>query len=143
MHDDSRATPRRILVADDDVDTRESMAMLFSLEGHSVYTASDGQQTMQRIQELKPEVALIDISMPGLDGYEVARRIRAQPWGRDLTLVALTGWDRESDRALAREVGFDVRMVKPVDLDKLMDLIVHLPKPGGTKGPGNSSPRHR
>jgi CheY-like chemotaxis protein len=74
-------------------------------------------------------VALLDIGMPKLDGYEVARRIRAQPWGRSMTLVALTGWGQESDRRRSGEAGFDSHMVKPLDLDKLMELLGRLPVP--------------
>ncbi len=71
-------------------------------------------------------MALLDIGMPLLDGYEVARRIRAQPWGKAITLVALTGWGQDSDRRRSREAGFDSHLVKPLDLDKLTDLLASL-----------------
>jgi DNA-binding response OmpR family regulator len=74
-----------------------------------------------------PEVALLDIGMPLLDGYEVARRIRAQDWGKAVTLVALTGWGQESDRCRSREAGFDTHLVKPLDLEKLTALLERLP----------------
>ena len=84
----------------------------------------DGPESAERNL---PEVALLDIGMPKLDGYEVARRIRAQPWGRRITLVALTGWGQESDRRRSGEAGFDSHLVKPLDLDKLTELLGRLP----------------
>jgi CheY-like chemotaxis protein len=135
-NDDRRTTPRRILVADDSGDTLESLAMLLTLEGHSVYTASDGQQTLERAEQHRPDIALLDIGMPGLDGYEVARRIRAQPWGKHITLVALTGWGQESDRARSRDAGFDTHLVKPVDLDLLMELLARAPTYAAESGSG-------
>jgi signal transduction histidine kinase len=122
-----RAAPRRILVADDNLDTRESLALLLSLEGHSVYTASDGQQTLERAEEYRPDVALLDIGMPGMDGYEVARRIRARPWGGRITLVALTGWGQDADRIRSHDAGFDSHLVKPVDLDKVINVLARTP----------------
>jgi signal transduction histidine kinase len=125
---DLHSSPRTILVADDNADTLESLATLLSLEGHSVHTASDGRQTLERAERHHPEVALLDIGMPGLDGYEVARRIRAQPWGRRMTLVALTGWGQESDQSRSRAAGFDSHLVKPVDLKLLMQLLSCAPR---------------
>ena len=77
-----------------------------------------------------PEVALLDIGMPRLDGYEVARRIRAQEWGKSVTLVALTGWGQDSDRRRSQEAGFDTHLVKPLDLDRLTALLAQLPAQG-------------
>jgi signal transduction histidine kinase len=118
-------TPRKILVADDNVDSLESLAMLLETAGHTVYTAVDGRQTLECAERHLPEVILLDIGMPLIDGYEVARRIRAQPWGQGITLVALTGWGRESDRQLSREAGFDSHLVKPVGLDGLTRAVAH------------------
>jgi CheY-like chemotaxis protein len=123
MNEDARVTPRRILVADDNADALESLAMLLQLGGHSVYTAGNGQQTLESAERYHPEVALLDIGMPEPDGYEVARRIRAQPWGQDMTLVALTGWGQDSDRRLSEEAGFDSHLVKPVDLEDLTEVL--------------------
>jgi signal transduction histidine kinase len=114
---------RRILVADDNQDTLESLAMLLTLSGHCVHTAGDGQQALERTAQHQPEIALLDIGMPGMDGYEVARRIRAQQWGRPITLVALTGWGEESARVRSREAGFDTHLVKPVDFDELTRVL--------------------
>ncbi|MEA3180804.1 MAG: hypothetical protein QOI59_4327 [Gammaproteobacteria bacterium] len=124
------ATPqirRRILVADDNSDALESLATLLELGGHEVFSAANGALALESAERNLPEVALLDIGMPKLDGYEVARRIRAQPWGRRITLVALTGWGQESDRRRSGEAGFDSHMVKPLDLDKLTELLERLP----------------
>jgi signal transduction histidine kinase len=118
---------RRILVADDNSDALESLATLLELSGHEVFSAANGALALESAERHLPEVALLDIGMPKLDGYEVARRIRAQPWGRRITLVALTGWGQESDRRRSGEAGFDSHLVKPLDLDKLTALLKRLP----------------
>jgi signal transduction histidine kinase/ActR/RegA family two-component response regulator len=123
-------TQRRILVADDNNDALESLATLLQLSGHEVYTAANGAMALESAEAHRPEVALLDIGMPKLDGYEVARRIRAQPWGQRITLVALTGWGQDSDRRRSQEAGFDSHLVKPLDLDKLMELLAALPVAG-------------
>jgi len=120
-------TRRRILVADDNSDALESLAMLLELGGHEVYTASNGVLALESAERHQPDVALLDIGMPELDGYEVARRIRSQPWGRSITLVALTGWGQESDRRRSGEAGFDSHLVKPLDLEQLSRLLAELP----------------
>jgi signal transduction histidine kinase len=118
---------RRILVADDNSDALESLATLLELGGHEVFSAANGALALECAERHLPEVALLDIGMPKLDGYEVARRIRAQPWGRGITLVALTGWGQDSDRRRSGEAGFDSHLVKPLDLDKLTELLGRLP----------------
>lgn len=131
LDSDSRAEAvqvrRRILVADDNADALESLATLLELGGHEVFTAANGALALESAERHMPEVALLDIGMPKLDGYEVARRIRAQPWGRQITLVALTGWGQDSDRKRSGEAGFDSHLVKPLDLDKLTVLLDRLP----------------
>jgi signal transduction histidine kinase len=131
-------TQRRILVADDNNDALESLATLLQLSGHEVYTAANGAMALESAEAHRPEVALLDIGMPKLDGYEVARRIRAQPWGQRITLVALTGWGQDSDRRRSQEAGFDSHLVKPLDLDKLTELLAALPVAGSgaTRGAG-------
>ena len=126
----STRTQRRILVADDNNDALESLATLLQLSGHEVYTAANGAVALESAEQHRPEVALLDIGMPKLDGYEVARRIRAQPWGQRITLVALTGWGQDSDRKRSQEAGFDSHLVKPLDLDKLTELLAALPVAG-------------
>jgi CheY-like chemotaxis protein len=118
-----RAPQRRILVADDNADARESLATLLSLNGHEVYKAEDGTDALERAERYRPDVALLDIGMPRANGYEVARHIRGQPWGRGMVLIALTGWGQESDRRRSHEAGFDSHLTKPVDplvLDELL-----------------------
>jgi signal transduction histidine kinase len=131
LHSDTGADAvqvrRRILVADDNSDALESLATLLELGGHEVFSAANGALALESAERHLPEVALLDIGMPKLDGYEVARRIRAQPWGRRITLVALTGWGQESDRRRSGEAGFDSHLVKPLDLDKLTALLKRLP----------------
>jgi signal transduction histidine kinase len=123
----SSTVRRRILVADDNSDALESLAMLLELGGHEVFSAANGALALESAERHQPEVALLDIGMPKLDGYEVARRIRAQPWGKNIVLVALTGWGQESDRRRSGEAGFDTHLVKPLDLDKLAELLRTLP----------------
>lgn len=111
--------PLRILVADDNVDSALSWSLLMEDAGHQVVTAHDGMAAVEAAERFRPQVALLDIGMPRLDGYEVARRIRAQGWGRDMVLVAVTGWGQARDRDLAREAGFDEHFTKPLDPDQL------------------------
>jgi len=129
----SRAVPavaRRILLADDNADALESLATVLRLRGHEVFSAANGALAFETAARHMPEVALLDIGMPRLDGYEVARRIRAQEWGKSVTLVALTGWGQESDRRRSQEAGFDTHLVKPLDLDRLTALLAQLPAQG-------------
>jgi signal transduction histidine kinase len=123
---------RRILIADDNNDALESLATLLQLSGHEVFTATNGGTALQSAERHQPEVVLLDIGMPLLDGYEVAKRIRAQPWGQRITLVALTGWGQDSDRRRSREAGFDSHLVKPLDLEILTDLLARLPSTSGS-----------
>jgi len=124
------AVSRRILLADDNADALESLATVLRLRGHEVYSAPNGAIALETAARHMPDVALLDIGMPLLDGYEVARRIRAQEWGKSVTLVALTGWGQESDRRRSQEAGFDTHLVKPLDLDRLTALLAQLPAQG-------------
>jgi CheY-like chemotaxis protein len=119
------ARPRRVLVADDNRDAAESLAEVLRMNGHDVALAFDGRMALQKFSELSPEIALLDIGMPGMSGNEVAAAIRAQPAGRDTTLVAITGWGQERDRAAARQAGFDHHFTKPVDPQQVLDLVGH------------------
>jgi len=124
---DEPTVSRRILVADDNADALETLATVLRLRGHEVYSAPNGALALETAVRHMPEVALLDIGMPLLDGYEVARRIRAQEWGKAVTLVALTGWGQESDRRRSQDAGFDTHLVKPLDLEKLNALLARLP----------------
>jgi CheY-like chemotaxis protein len=99
-----------------------------------VCTAGNGFVALDRAPAFGPEVAVLDIGMPGLDGYELARRIRAQPWGRSMVLVALTGWGQEADRRRSREAGFDSHWVKPLDVDRFARYIGHLFEQPASRG---------
>ena len=110
---------RRILVVDDNRDSADSMASLLKLLGNEVRTAHDGIEAVDAAEEFRPEVILMDVGMPRLNGYEATRRIRERPWGRSVIIIALTGWGQEVDRLQSREVGCDGHLVKPVDVRDL------------------------
>jgi signal transduction histidine kinase len=123
---------RRILLADDNRDALETLARLLQLGGHEIHKAVDGVQALEAATRVRPDLVLLDIGMPGMDGYEVARRIRSQPWGRAAKLVALSGWGQESDRKRSREAGFDTHCIKPLDPQRLSMLLASLSTPGGS-----------
>lgn len=114
---------RRILVVDDLKDSADSLAALLTISGHEVHTAYDGEQAIEAAGRLRPDVILLDIRMPKLNGYQACRGIRQQEWGRRIQLIALTGWGQEEDRRRTREAGFDYHLVKPVDPDALEILL--------------------
>jgi PAS domain S-box-containing protein len=116
----------RILVADDNRDAVRSLALLLRMMGHEVHTAHDGLEAVQAAATFRPDAALLDIGMPKMNGYEAARSIREQPWGRNTVLVAVTGWGQEEDKRRAREVGFNEHMTKPVDPVELEKLVCAL-----------------
>ena len=115
--------PLKILVVDDNKDSAESLCVLLDLVGYKTSMAHDGEDALHKAPELKPDVVLLDIGLPKLNGYEVARRIRLEPWGARAILVAITGWGQTEDIDLAREAGFDHHLVKPVEPDTLLSLI--------------------
>jgi PAS domain S-box-containing protein len=117
----------RVLVADDNRDATQSLAALLRLSGNEVHTAHDGLEAVDAAATLRPDAVLIDIQMPKLNGYDACRRIREQPWGKDMLLIAQTGWAQEEDKLRAREAGFDAHLVKPVDLDAVVKLLASLP----------------
>jgi CheY-like chemotaxis protein len=110
------------LVVDDNVDGAESLATLLKLLGHEVHVAHDGPAALLATADVRPEVVFLDIGLPGMDGYEVARRLR-RPGRSEALLVALTGYGQEEDRRRSREAGFDHHLVKPVDPAVLEDLL--------------------
>jgi signal transduction histidine kinase len=117
------ATPQRILVADDNRDSLESLALLLEYHGNQVRTACDGLRAVHEAQDFRPEVVLLDVGMPNMNGYDACRQIRAQEWGRNVLMIALTGWGQEEDRARSREAGFDQHFVKPVDPKMLLGYL--------------------
>jgi two-component system CheB/CheR fusion protein len=111
----SKASPRRVLIVDDNEDAANSLAMILKLSGHetaSVYTAMDA---LERAVTFRPDVVLLDIGLPGMDGYEVAQKMRELPGLADIRLVAVTGYGRSDDRLRARDAGFDDHLTKPVE----------------------------
>jgi PAS domain S-box-containing protein len=126
------ATRHRILVAEDNEDMADALAMLLDLSGHEVKVARDGLEACALAETFRPEIALLDIGMPGIDGYDAARRIREAPGGEAVLLVALTGWGQAEDRLRAEEAGFAVHLTKPVDpaaLERLLSLPWPPPRP--------------
>ena len=117
------APKRRILIVDDNKDSADSLAMLLEITGNQTYMAHDGVEAFEAVEKHRPEVVLLDIGLPKLDGHEVCRRVREQPWGKDIVVIALTGWGQEDDRRKSEEAGFNGHLVKPVDYDKLLALL--------------------
>lgn len=120
----------RILVVDDNQDSALSLAMMLSIMGHETRTANDGESAVAAAESFLPDVVLLDIGLPKLNGYEVAQRIREQPWGAAMFLIAVTGWGQEEDRQRSSEVGLNVHMVKPVEPAALEKLLADLPQTG-------------
>lgn len=120
--------PRRfkILVVDDNRDSALSLAMMLSIMGHETRTAHDGESAVSTAESFRPEVVLLDIGLPKLNGYEVAQRIRENGWGRSMFLIAVTGWGQDEDRQRSTEVGLNVHMVKPVEPAALEKLLAEL-----------------
>ena len=117
---------RRILVVDDNTDAAESLAALLSISGHETRLAHDGLQAVEEARAFQPDVVFLDIGMPELDGHETARRIRKEPWGKKMVLVALTGWGQNEDRRRSKEAGFNHHLVKPADPAMVAKLISSL-----------------
>lgn len=122
----STARPLRVLCVDDNRDATTTLKLLLSALGYESHAAHDGLEAVEAAERLRPDVALVDLSLPTLDGHEVCRRIREQPWGRGVLLLALTGWDEEDARVKSAAVGFDHFMVKPVDVAALSQLLSRL-----------------
>jgi PAS domain S-box-containing protein len=120
------APKRRILVVDDSLDSAHSMARMLHLRGNDVRTAHDGLEALELAEEFRPDVILMDVGMPRLNGFDATRQIRARPWGRSVTIVALTGWGQEGDRLLSNDAGCDGHLVKPVALPDLETLLAEL-----------------
>jgi CheY-like chemotaxis protein len=113
----------RILVADDNVDAAETLGILLESMGHSVRWVNDGDSAVAAVAAFDPELVVLDIGMPGTNGYDACRQIRQQAGGASRTLVALTGWGQPQDQELARAAGFDRHLVKPVEIERLLELI--------------------
>jgi PAS domain S-box-containing protein len=114
---------RRILAVDDNQAALSTLSLLLEILGDEVRMAQDGQEAIQAAEDFRPHAVFMDLGMPKMDGFEAARRIREQPWGRDMLLVAVTGWGRDEDRRRTKEVGFDCHLVKPVEPTALKDVL--------------------
>jgi signal transduction histidine kinase len=136
--DDAANSPpkRRVLVIEDNLDAQQALQALLEMCGHDVAVAPDGETGIAKIFELRPDIAIIDLGLPSLDGYEVARRVRLSPQGKDLLLVALTGYGAPEQRSRALEAGFDLHLVKPVEPEQLLKLVAERAPPASmnTKG---------
>jgi CheY-like chemotaxis protein len=113
----------RVVIADDNRDGADSLAMLLNLSGFEVYTAHTGPEALEAAIRYEPRVAILDIGMPGMNGYELARRIRVEAWGTRMMLIAVTGWGQEQDKLKAQAAGFDHHFTKPVDFSALEQVL--------------------
>jgi two-component system CheB/CheR fusion protein len=116
-------------VVDDNTDSAECLGVLLRREGHEVFVASDGLTALEAAADFGPDVVISDLGMPGMDGYELGRRLKGLPGMGQVVLVALTGWGQEGDRRRSREAGFDRHLVKPVELGTLQSLLASVPSP--------------
>jgi len=124
-----RAVPRtslRVLVVDDKQDSANSLALLLEMTGNQVRIANDGVAAVREAAEFRPHAAVLDIGMPRMNGYDAARAIRREAWGREIYLIALTGWGQEIDRQRSREAGFDQHFVKPVAPSEILERLAWL-----------------
>jgi CheY-like chemotaxis protein len=124
------APRRRILVVDDNQDSADTLAKLLHIMGNEVSTAYDGLGAVEAATAFRPNLVLLDIGLPKLNGYDAARRIQDQRGGDEIVLVALTGWGQEHDRRRSKEAGFDQHMTKPVEYETLKKLLNALPSAG-------------
>jgi CheY-like chemotaxis protein len=126
QHGEAQPLRRRILVVDDNADAAEAFSVLLSIGGHDTRTAHDGETALATAADFRPDVVFLDIGMPTLDGHETARRMREQPWGKQMVIVALTGWGQVEDRRRSKEAGFNHHLVKPADPEAVSKLIASL-----------------
>jgi CheY-like chemotaxis protein len=124
---EARQPRRRVLVVDDNHDAAESLAALLAIAGHETELAHDGIEALETAAAFRPDVVFLDIGLPALDGHETARRIRQQPWGKAMVLIALTGWGQAEDRRKSRDAGFNHHLVKPADPAVVAELVSKLP----------------
>jgi DNA-binding response OmpR family regulator len=122
------APPIKVLVVDDDRDSVEMLKILLDMNGGATHVAYDGVEAVKLAEELRPEVILLDIGLPKIDGYEACRRIREHAWGRHMIVVALTGRGLDDDRAMSQRSGFDMHLVKPVEPELLLTVLAATPR---------------
>jgi CheY-like chemotaxis protein len=119
----SSQAPLRVLVVDDNVDSAETIGFVLSRMGHQTRTVYDGAGAIEAADDFRPDVILLDIGLPGMNGHEVAREIRQTPWGGTTTIVAVSGWGEETDKQQSRAAGFDHHVVKPLDYEGVKRLL--------------------
>jgi CheY-like chemotaxis protein len=119
------APRRRILIADDNRDSADSMGMILRATGHEVEVVYDGLEAVSAARRMRPEVMVLDIGMPGMNGYDVAQAVRREPWSADTAIIALTGWGQDTDRQRSKDAGIDMHLVKPVEFDRLEAAVLH------------------
>ncbi|HUE89067.1 MAG TPA: response regulator [Vicinamibacterales bacterium] len=114
---------QRVLLVDDNIDSSEPLSLLLHAKGHEIRIAVEGEAALVMADEFQPNCVVLDLGLPGMDGYEVARRLRERPYGAELILVALTGWAGKDVRTKAAEAGFDYHLVKPVNWEELEHIV--------------------
>ena len=134
--------PRRILVADDNHDAAESLALQLELAGHDVRSVHDGVEALAVSESFRPQVVVLDLGMPRLDGYETAREMRRRSWGKGATLIALTGWGQPQDRQRTADAGFDAHLVKPVSETQLFEALASASRKTSTGGVAEAGSAH-
>jgi CheY-like chemotaxis protein len=121
---------RRVLVVDDNVDAAEGLRMLLELQGHVVQAVQDGPSALRQMERFDPEIVLLDLGLPGMDGIEVGRRVRAMPGRDSALLIAVTGWGKDEDKERTEAAGFDDHLTKPIDLDDVSSILARVPESG-------------
>ena len=116
----------QILVVDDNVDAADTLGMLLEINGHVIRSANDGTTGIALAEEFKPDLILLDIGLPDINGYDVARQIRTSAWGKEMLLIAVTGWGQDKDKELAESAGFNHHLTKPINLKVLNDILTSL-----------------
>jgi PAS domain S-box-containing protein len=119
----AHATSRRILIADDNQDAMETLKLLLEMDGHEIQTAPDGEAALALAEQMVPEIMLLDLGMPGLNGFELAARVRERPWGNQVKIIAITGWGQAEDRRRSVEAGFNHHLTKPIEFEALRELL--------------------
>ena len=123
MVGDSEKKSGRILIVDDNEDFLAALSEFLKMQGYSVRTAADGIEGFEAAEEIRPSTVFMDLGMPRMDGYEAARYIRRQPWGKEMFLVAVSGWGQAQHMQQSREAGFDLHLVKPVKMQDLLEVL--------------------
>jgi CheY-like chemotaxis protein len=118
-----RTAKQRVLVVDDNADALESLSRIVTHMGNEVRRAQDGLEAIDVAREFRPDVVLMDLGMPRLNGYEAVRQLRQEPWAREVTIVATTGWGQDEDRRRTADAGFDRHLVKPIDIASLREVL--------------------